>query len=105
VFAQRPAEVALEDGQAPVRASRLAAGVARDRVAEQIGFATRVDRTLFAGGEPIGVQRQVTPIGRERVRAQAIFDPDRIDEAVDRCLAGRTWCGAQTVTPLSASAA
>jgi hypothetical protein len=105
MFAQRPAKVALEDGQAPVRARRLAAGMARDGVAEQIGFAARIDRALLARGEPVGVQRQVTPIRRERVRAQAVLDPGGIDEAIDRGLAGRARGAAQALTPASASAA
>ena len=38
--------------------------------------------------KPIAVELEVAPVGRERVRGQAIFDPQRVDEAIDRGLAG-----------------
>jgi hypothetical protein len=64
-----------------------------------IGFATRVERALLGFGKPISVERQVAPIGRERVRGQAVLDPQRIDEAVDRLLTRLSRAVFQTVTP------
>ena len=38
---------------------------------------------------PFGEEREVAPVRRQRVGRQALLDPDRVDEAVDRCRAGR----------------
>ena len=101
VLAHGPAEVALEDGQPPVAARRLAAGVARDRVVAQVGFGRLIEAARVALAEPLCVQREVTPISGQRVGRQAVFDPQRIDESVYR-FSARDF--ARHVTPASASA-
>jgi hypothetical protein len=84
VFAQAPAVKALEHRQAPVGGAGLAAGVARHRVVAQVGFIGGVERGCRRAGEPLRIQRQVAPVGGQRVGRQAVLDPQRIDEAVDR---------------------
>jgi hypothetical protein len=99
VFTQRPAEVALENGQAPIAAGRLAALVPGYSITLNVGFAARVERAIFGLREPIGVERQVAPVGRERIRRQAVLDPQRIDEAVYRLLTRFPCAAFQNVTP------
>jgi hypothetical protein len=104
VFAQRPAKVPLEDGEPPVAAGRLAAGVPGDGVGQQVGLDARIEGPPLVRREPVGIQRKITPIGRQRVRRKTVLDPQRIEEAIDRLLAcfafGRGWIGSgQTVTP------
>jgi hypothetical protein len=73
--------------------------VARDAVGLHIGLAARVERALLGLGQPVGVEREVAPIGRERVRRQTVLDPQRIDETVDRLLARVARAVVQTLTP------
>jgi hypothetical protein len=73
--------------------------VTRDTVGQQVGLARRVERARVLRGEPVGIQRQIAAVGRERVGAQAILDPQRVDEAVDRRLAGLAGRRAQRFTP------
>ena len=83
-LAQGPAKEALEDAQAAVRARRRAAGVAGDGVFAQVGFACIEQRLAGAPLEPGGEQRQVAAIGGQRVGGEAVLDPQRLDEAIDR---------------------
>jgi hypothetical protein len=62
--------------------------MARGDVAEHIAFARAFDRRAALRGEPRGVQRQITPVGRERVARKTVFDPQRVDEAIDDAAVG-----------------
>jgi hypothetical protein len=87
MFAQGPAKVAFENRQTPIAARGFAARVSAHAVFEQIDLARVVDRARLLRREPICIEREVAPIRGERVGRQAIFDPNRVDEAVDRLLA------------------
>jgi hypothetical protein len=63
--------------------------VARGDVAQQVGFAAAVQRAAVVLVQPLRVQHQVAPVSVERQLRQAVFDPQRVGEAVDRGLAVR----------------
>ena len=42
----------------------------------------RQRRGLF--GQPLGVKREVAPVGRQRVAREAVFQPDGIDKLINR---------------------
>src|SRR4029453_19298580 len=83
-LAHGPAEKALEHGQAPIGARRRAAGMTRERVLAQVALARIEQGAAVFAREPGGEQRQVAPIRGERVCGEALLDPERVDEAVDR---------------------
>jgi hypothetical protein len=82
-FAQRPAVVALEAGQAPVGAAGLAAGVAGCGVGQQVALARRVQPTALRG-EKGGQRAQVARVGGAGVGAQALLEPQRAVEGRQR---------------------
>jgi hypothetical protein len=62
--------------------------MAGDGVVAQVALGAGVEGALVRCGQPVGVERKVTPIRGERIGGEAVFDPERVDEAVDRALAG-----------------
>jgi hypothetical protein len=59
-------------------------------VAAQVGLARVDERAAALAREPVGEQRQVAPVGGERVGGEPLLDPERVGEAVDRGRAGGT---------------
>ena len=89
MLAHGPAEEALPDREAAVRAGRRAARVACQRERAQIGFARLQQRVRRGLRQPLRQQRQVAPVCGERIGRQAVLDPERVDEGVDRLGARR----------------
>mmetsp|Transcript_53264 Transcript_53264/g.124831 ORF Transcript_53264/g.124831 Transcript_53264/m.124831 type:complete len:267 (-) Transcript_53264:608-1408(-) len=80
-LADRPAEVALERRQPPVRAARLGRLESLDTVAEQIDLGAAVQR---AAAEKLDEALQVPPVGGLRVATEPVLDPHRIQEGLNQ---------------------
>ena len=87
----RPARQAMRVpktlSEAPVRAGRLAARVTREHVALHVARARLREVARLGVREPGREQRQVAPVGRQRVLRQAVLQPQAVEEAVDHALA------------------
>jgi hypothetical protein len=96
-FPQRPAEIALEDREAPVRRGRLGHRMARREVAVQVRLRGRMELAA-ALHQPLLVQRQVAAVGGERVARQTLLQPEGIDEGVDLSHGGSRAAGSAART-------
>ena len=58
------------------------------KVGLQVVFLRLQQRQRLGPVQPVGKQSQVTPVSRQGVGRQAIFEPEGIGKAVDDLLAG-----------------
>ena len=89
VLAQRPAKVALEDREPPIRRGGARGGMALAHEGQQVGLGAGLQQLARCVLQPGCIQAQVTPVSGQRQCRQPVLDPQRVDEAVDRGLAGR----------------
>jgi hypothetical protein len=58
--------------------------VARGHVGLQVALERAVDAAALVLAQPGGVEREVAAVGGQRQAGQAVLDPQRVDEGVDR---------------------
>jgi hypothetical protein len=83
VLAHRPAIVTAKHREPPVRRGGFVF-LARRAIGVEIGLAGRVERCVAGLREPFAEQPQIAPVGIERVARQAVLEPQRVAERVDR---------------------
>ena len=72
-------------------------------VLAQVGLARLDQRAAACPASQAREQRQVAPIGGERVGGEAVLDPERVDETVDRCRAAVLMATGPDDSPLYSS--
>ena len=83
-LAQRPVKVAAQHREAPVGGGGSRLRVARGKVGLQVVFGRVVQRQGgLLIGQPLRVQRQVAPVGGQRVARQAVLQPQGVHKGVD----------------------
>ena len=82
-LAQQPAKVAPEHREAPIAAAGARIGMTGRDVGLQISLLGGFQSSA-AGVQPAGQQREVTPVGRQRVGRQAVLEPQGIAKALYR---------------------
>ena len=83
-LAQRPVKVAAQHREAPVGRGGARLRMAGGKVGLQVVFGRVVQRQGgLLVGQPLRVQRQVAPVGGQRVARQAVLQPQGVHKGVD----------------------